>query len=66
MSRILNDKEKKEFLKNRDYLHEQLTELQADFLDMSNEELIECRSSLLKRVNCCMNAILETDEDNLD
>lgn len=66
MSRVLSEAEKKEYIENRTELHEQLTELQADLEDMSDEELIECRSTLLERVNWCMKVILETDEDNTD
>ena len=65
MARKLNDKEKEIYLDNRDFLHEQLSELQADLEDMTDEELIECRSIMLERVNWCMTAILETEEDNL-
>ena len=65
MSRILNEKEKEIHVDNREELHEQLSELQADLEDMTDEELVECRSTLLERVNWCMRAILETDEDNL-
>ena len=65
MARKLNDKEKEVYLDNRDFLHEQLFELQADLEDMTDEELIECRSIMLERVNWCMTAILETEEDNL-
>lgn len=42
-----------------DFLREQLKELQADLLDMSDKELVECRSLLLERINWCMTAILE-------
>ncbi len=66
MSRLLNDKEKEIYIKNRENLHFHLTELQADFEDMSNEELIECRNTMLERINACMIAILETDEDNIE
>ena len=65
MARKLNDKEKEIYLDNRDFLHEQLFELQADLEDMTDEELVECRSIMLERVNWCMTAILETEEDNL-
>ena len=65
MARKLNNKEKEVYLDNRDFLHEQLFELQADLEDMTDEELIECRSIMLERVNWCMTAILETEEDNL-
>lgn len=65
MARTLNQKEKEIFINNRDKIHEQLSELQADLEDMTNEELIDCRSIMLERVNCCMAAILETEEDNM-
>lgn len=65
MSRILNEKEKEIYIENRNELHEQLTELQADLEDMTNEELIECRGVLLGGVNWCLRLILETDEDNI-
>lgn len=65
MSGILNEKEKEIYIENRNELHEQLTELQADLEDMTNEELIECRGALLGRVNWCLRLILETDEDNI-
>ena len=66
MARALSENEKEIYLNNRNYLHEQITELQADLEDMTDEELIGCRSTLLERVNWCMRAILETDEDNLE
>lgn len=66
MSRVLSEKEKEIYIDNRGYLHEQLSELQADLEDMTDEELIECRSTMLERVNWCMRAILETGEDNED
>lgn len=66
MSRILNEKEKEIYIGNREELHEQLSELQADLEDMSDTELIECRETLLERINWCMRAILETDEDNMN
>lgn len=65
MSRILNKREKKIYIENRETLHEQLSELQADLEDMSNTELVECRETLLERINWCMRAILETNEDNI-
>lgn len=64
--RNLTVEEKEIIIDNREFLHEQLTELQADLDDMTDEELIDCRSILLERVNLCMKAILETDEDNID
>lgn len=65
MSRILNEKEKETFIENREVLHEHLSELQADLEDMPDEELIGCRGILLERVNWCLQAILEIDEDNI-
>lgn len=65
MSRILNEKEKETFIKNRGTLHEHLSELQADLEDMSDEELVRYRSVLLERINWCLQAILEADEDNI-
>lgn len=64
--RNLTVKEKKIIIGNREFLHEQLAELQANLLDMTNEELVDYRDVLLERVNWCMQAILETDEDNID
>lgn len=63
--RKLSKEERKLFLENRGFLHEQLSELQADFEDLSDEELLTCRDAMLKRVNLCLRAILETEEDNL-
>lgn len=65
MARKLNNKEQIIYLENREFLHGQLCELQADLEDLTDEELIECRSVMLNRINSCMMAILETDEDNL-
>lgn len=65
MGRVLKENEKEIFIENRGILHEQLSELQADLEDLNNEELLECRSTLLERVNRCLQAILETDDDNL-
>lgn len=50
---------------NRSALHDELTELQADLEDLSNEALIENRACMLEHINMCMTAIGETDEDNL-
>lgn len=66
MCRVLTVEEMEIYIGNRDELHEQLSELQADLEDMTDEELIDCRSTMLERVNRCMRAILETDEDNID
>lgn len=61
MSRILNKSEQAVFIANRGILHEQLAALQADFEVLTDEELVECRATMLNRVNCCLTAILETD-----
>ena len=65
MARLLNEKEKNIYIKNRDELYEQLSELQADLEDLSDNALVDCRLIMLKRINECMELILETDEDNL-
>ena len=65
MARTLSNKEKQNYVNNRDELHNQLCELQADFEDLSDEDLIDCRSTMLEIINTCMDLILETDEDNL-
>lgn len=62
--RKLNKKEEKELIANRNELHEELRELQADLEDFSDEELAEYRYTMLNRINICMELILETDEDN--
>lgn len=64
--RNLTVEEKEIIIGNREFLHEQLAELQVDLLDMTNEELVDCRDVLLERVNWCMQTILETDEDNIE
>ena len=50
---------------NRDYLLNQLQELQANFEDLSDEEIIENRDCMLGRINRCLEALFETDDDNL-
>lgn len=47
------------------YIIMQLQELQADFEDLSNKELIECRECMLERVNSSLIAIGGTDEYNI-
>lgn len=66
MSRTLNNDEIKTYVENRAILHEQLSELQADFEDLDDETLVDCREVMLERINKCLNAILETDKDNLN
>ena len=59
--------DKTEILKNnRDYILRHLQELQADLEDFSNEELVEHRDCMLERVNSCLIAIGECEEDNED
>lgn len=41
-----------------------LQELQADFEDLSDEDLLECREVMLERVNECLEILEELDEDN--
>ncbi len=62
--RRLNESEKELYLSNRTELHRQLSELQADFEDLTNDQLIEFRGVMHGRVNDCLELILETDEDN--
>lgn len=50
---------------DRETLLRQLQELQADFEDFSDRELIENRKCILKRVNICLIELDENDEDNL-
>jgi hypothetical protein len=41
-----------------------LQELQADYLDLTDEDLIACRDCMAERVDQCLVALGETDEDN--
>lgn len=66
MARVLSEKEKEVYIENRALLHEHLSELQADLEDFNDEDLLEYRECMLKRVNECLKAILETDKDNLE
>ncbi len=50
---------------NREAVLRQLQELQADFEDFSDEDLIDCRDVMLERVNVCLIELGESDEDNL-
>lgn len=50
---------------NRDFLLNHLQELQANFEDLSDDEIIENRDCMLNRINECLKAIFETDNDNL-
>ena len=42
-----------------------LQELQADFQELTEQELEECRECMLKRVNVCLQLLKECDEDNI-
>lgn len=64
MARTLKENEREIYIQNRNFLHSQLVEIQADLEDMTDKDLIELRSVLLYRVDLCMRAILKTDEDN--
>ncbi len=55
----------KKLEETREYLLRQLQELQADFEDFSDSDLIECRKTMLERVNDCLEELEECDEDNL-
>lgn len=50
---------------NRPVLLNELQELQANLEDLSERDLLDCREVMLYRVNRCLKAIGETDEDNL-
>ena len=39
---------------SRDIILRHLQELQADYEDFSDEELVECRGAMLMRVNECL------------
>ena len=65
MARTLNEKEKQVYINNRNELHNQLSELQADFEDLADDELIDCRATILERINKCMVLVLEIEDDNL-
>lgn len=57
--------DKTEILKNnRDYILRHLQELQANLEDFSDEELVEHRDCMLERVDLCLIAIGESEEDN--
>ena len=64
-ARNLSKEEQGNLICNRNELHKQLVELQADFEDFTDAELIESRQVMLDRVNECLKLILETDEDNI-
>ena len=49
---------------SREIILRHLQELQADYEDFSDEELVECRGVMLMRVNECLAELGESDEDN--
>lgn len=49
---------------SRDIILRHLQELQADYEDFSDEELVECRGVMLMRVNECLTELGESDEDS--
>lgn len=49
----------------REYLLRQLQELQADFEDLTDYDLIKCKDFILERINNCLIALEECDEDNI-
>lgn len=50
---------------NREYLLRQLQEIQADFEDLSDDDLLDCRDVMLERVSNCLIDLGECDEDNM-
>lgn len=64
--RELSEQEKEIYINNRQFLFEQLIQLNADLAGMAEQELVFCRSSLMERVDGCLSAILETDADNME
>lgn len=49
---------------SREIILRHLQELQADYEDFSDEELVKCRGVMLMRVNECLTELGESDEDN--
>lgn len=54
----------KELLIIRGNILQQLQELQSDLEDFSDVDLVECRDTMLHRVNECLEILEESDEDN--
>jgi hypothetical protein len=48
----------------RIYLLRHLQELQADFEELTTEELEECRLCMFNRVSECLEILGESEEDN--
>lgn len=51
-------------MENREFILRHLQELQADFEDLCDQDLLDCRECMLERINECLLAIGECDEDN--
>ena len=51
-------------MENREFILRNLQELQANFEDLCDDELIEVREFMLRRINNCLIAIGESEEDN--
>lgn len=66
MARILDATEQEMYIENREYLLNQLDEIQADLMDLGDSDLISLRGLLLERVNNCLRAVLEDDTDYAD
>ncbi len=52
-----------ELVMNREILLGELWELQADFEDLSDEDIVDCLEVIENRVASCLNALLVTEED---
>lgn len=59
------EKEMLEMTKTRAFLMRQLQELQANFEDLSDNDILDVRECMLERVNSCLEALNECDRDNL-
>lgn len=44
----------------------ELQELQADYEELTQQDLLDCREAMHKRVNRCLEGLEESDEDNAD
>lgn len=51
--------------KNREELLREIQEIQADFQELSDEEIIDCREVILERTNKCLLLLNESDKDNI-
>jgi hypothetical protein len=62
--REMIEEDNDEFL-DRETALRNLQELQADFLDLTDDDLIACRKTMQERVDACLVALNEQDEDNI-